>query len=108
MVPLRLVAEALGAAVAWDGEARRVDIAYGGQLLKLFVGVAAEGLDVPPYIKNDRTMVPLRYIMETFGADVSWNAADKSITPYSTVFIIIITSVATVSPEGRRATYAFG
>ncbi|MBQ3112406.1 MAG: cadherin-like beta sandwich domain-containing protein [Firmicutes bacterium] len=80
MVPLRLVAEALGAAVAWDGEARCVDIAYGGQLLKLFVGVAAEGLDVPPYIKNDRTMVPLRYIMETFGADVSWNAADKSIT----------------------------
>jgi len=30
------------------------------------------------------------------------------VVTYSTVFIIIITSVATVSPEGRRAIYALG
>ena len=28
--------------------------------------------DVPPFIENDRTMVPVRFISEAFGAEVDW------------------------------------
>ena len=35
--------------------------------------------DVSPQIINDRTMVPMRKIFETLGADVEWNDADSSI-----------------------------
>jgi hypothetical protein len=37
-------------------------------------------LDVPPIIINGRTMVPLRFIAEAFGAKVGWDAPIKEIT----------------------------
>ena len=30
-------------------------------------------MDVAPYIKNDRTMLPLRYVAEAIGAEVRWD-----------------------------------
>lgn len=30
-------------------------------------------MEVKPYIKNDRTMLPLRYVAEAIGADVKWD-----------------------------------
>lgn len=35
--------------------------------------------DVPPQIINDRTMVPLRAIFESIGADVQWNEETKTV-----------------------------
>ena len=35
--------------------------------------------DVAPQIINDRTMVPIRYISESFGADVTWVGATETI-----------------------------
>ncbi|MCD6107236.1 MAG: copper amine oxidase N-terminal domain-containing protein, partial [Caldisericaceae bacterium] len=37
-------------------------------------------LDSPPLIVKGRTMVPLRFIAETLGAEVTWDEATKSIT----------------------------
>lgn len=39
-----------------------------------------ENIAVTPYIKADRTLVPLRFIAEKFGATVSWDAATKGIS----------------------------
>ena len=36
--------------------------------------------DVPPYIENNRTMVPVRAISEAFGADVKWNSEKRLVT----------------------------
>ncbi len=36
-------------------------------------------LDSPPVIVNGRTMVPLRFISESIGAEISWQAETKSI-----------------------------
>ncbi len=36
-------------------------------------------LEAPPYIKNDRTMVPIRAISQGFGADVTWFSEDRSV-----------------------------
>ncbi|MHB8108179.1 MAG: copper amine oxidase N-terminal domain-containing protein, partial [Candidatus Cryosericum sp.] len=37
-------------------------------------------LEAAPYIKNSRTMVPLRVISESFGGDVAWDPALRTIT----------------------------
>lgn len=79
MVPLRFIAEALGAKVDWDGDTQTVTIELDGKTLKVTIGVLAEGMDVPAYIANDRTMVPLRYISETLGCGVVWNPDTRSI-----------------------------
>lgn len=39
-------------------------------------------MDVVPYIKNDRTMLPLRYVSEAIGAEVRWE--DSTRTAYFT------------------------
>ncbi|SCZ79729.1 stalk domain-containing protein [Acidaminobacter hydrogenoformans] len=35
--------------------------------------------DPAPMIRNDRTVVPLRVVSESLGAEVTWNAADRSV-----------------------------
>lgn len=37
-------------------------------------------LDTKPIIKNNRTLVPIRFIAETFGCDVEWDEKEKEIT----------------------------
>lgn len=41
--------------------------------------VDKDNKNVVPYIENDRTMVPLRFISETFGADVQWIPETRTI-----------------------------
>jgi len=36
--------------------------------------------DVPPFIENDRTMVPVRFISEAFGAEVDWDEDARLVT----------------------------
>ncbi|BAL81385.1 stalk domain-containing protein [Caldisericum exile] len=37
-------------------------------------------IDAAPYIKNGRTLVPIRFISEAFGATVEWNNTTKEVT----------------------------
>lgn len=37
-------------------------------------------LEVPPSLKNNRTMVPVRFIGEAFGAQFSWDAKTSKVT----------------------------
>ena len=37
-------------------------------------------LDAAPYLRNGRTMVPLRFISEALGADVQWDGELKTIS----------------------------
>jgi hypothetical protein len=79
MVPLRFVAEALGAKVEWDGDTQTVSISLDGKTLTVTIGELAPGMDVPAMISNDRTMAPLRYISETLGCVVEWSANIQSV-----------------------------
>ena len=36
------------------------------------------GFDTPPVTESDRTLVPLRFIFETMGADVDWDAGAQT------------------------------
>ncbi len=87
IVPLRFVTEALGAVVGWDSASRTVTIMRGEDLV-LFrinsslavVNSEEKVMDTVPVIKNNRTMVPARYISEYFGALVDWNPITRIVS----------------------------
>lgn len=79
MVPLRFIGEALGAQINWEESTRTVVIISGSKNLRLVVGQAGEGLDSPPVIIGGRTMVPIRYIAEAFGAEVEWLGGSRTV-----------------------------
>jgi hypothetical protein len=86
MVPMRGVFEQLGASVTWDQAARQVVAAKGGTQVSLHIGdrfAMVNGqqvpMDTPAVIMGGSTMVPLRFISETLGATVDWNAANETV-----------------------------
>jgi len=88
LVPIRFIAEALGAEVDWtNATAYRpltVHITIDGQTLSFGIGetspyLAALGMDVPAQPMSNRTMVPLRFVSEFFGSVVEWDGDTRSI-----------------------------
>lgn len=82
MVPVRFIAEALGADVSWDGTARKVGIDLDGRHFELTIGQLVPGTPVAAVIRDSRTFVPLRYVMESFGARVEWTQREQRIDIY--------------------------
>ena len=79
MVPMRKIFEALGAVVSWNGDTEtasgvrnglRVSVSIDSPVAK--VGGETKTLDQPPALIDGRTLVPLRFISESFGANVEW------------------------------------
>lgn len=79
MVPLRYVGEALGATFEWDEKARKVTFTREGKTLSLTIDKLQPGLDTPAIIRSGRTMVPIRYISESFGATVNWFPSTRTV-----------------------------
>lgn len=80
LVPLRVITEAFGSKVDWNGEERSVTLSYKDIVIKLTVDsketiVNGEKVNIPesPAIVNNTTMVPIRFITENFGAVVEYN-----------------------------------
>lgn len=87
MLPARFIAEKLGATVSWDEDIRCVTIEKNKTLIEIFVDsdialVNGEKvkLDSPAFIENDRTYTPVRFICESLGAKVLWNAELYEVT----------------------------
>jgi|GEM_PF-1927599 len=83
LLPVRFVAYALGADVDWtpsdENNSIRVTITLGEATITFEIGKIAHGMDVPAQIIGDRTMVPLRFISEFFGATVSWDEETRGV-----------------------------
>jgi len=73
LLPIRFIAYALGADVGWDEQTSSVTLFDGETNISFAIGELAEGMDVPASIVDGRTMVPLRFIAEVFGATVNWD-----------------------------------
>ena len=77
MVPLRTISENLGAQVAWSDPQITISNSNTKCVLTLNSDAVvkngvAEQLDAKPYLKNNRVLVPLRFIAETFGCVVDY------------------------------------
>lgn len=90
LVPFRMVAEALNLQVSWNEENQEVSVEGKGLDLKMQIGVAEATkngepviLDVPPMIVSGRTMVPVRFVSESCGCRVVWNAEARKVNIYS-------------------------
>jgi outer membrane protein assembly factor BamB len=87
MVPLRHIADALGADIKWYPKEKRITYALNTKFISLSVGsldASVNGkvvkLEISPLLVNSRAFVPLRFVSENLGAKVSWNPIEKKIT----------------------------
>lgn len=85
-VPLRFISETMGADVHWNGAARQITIEHQGTTIVMTVGQQAvrvgsqtQTLSQAPVVLQGTTFVPLRFVSETLGAEVHYEAADRSV-----------------------------
>ena len=86
LVPLRIIAETFGADVAWDSQTQTSTIRQNARIITLSadeptaeINGQQTALDAPAQILNGRTMVPLRFIAQQFGAQIQWDDASYSV-----------------------------
>lgn len=88
LVPVRVITEAFGAEVSWDGGTKTVTLNYPDVSVSMQIGnktatvnTHTELLTVAPELsQNGVTMVPLRFISDTFGAAVKYDNETRKIT----------------------------
>lgn len=54
-------------------------ITYSSSIIKLVIDGRTIATDTPPQIINGRVMVPVRVIAEQFGANVNWDATNRTV-----------------------------
>ena len=86
LVPMRAIFEALKAEVLWDGATETATAQKEGTEVKItknqtvaYVNGASITLDVPASIYSGRFMVPVRFISESFGQEVLWDAVKRTV-----------------------------
>jgi outer membrane protein assembly factor BamB len=86
LVPIRFISEAFGSKVQWEASTKKITITRFDDSITLWIGdksAVINGkrvtLDVEPSIENGSTIVPIRFISESFGASVEWFHATKHI-----------------------------
>lgn len=93
MLPLRAMAEFMGAKVEWSEETYQIKILLDDTVVTLAIGspevtveksgeTATATMDVAPFLDDiyERTYVPVRFISEAFGYQVSWDDATATAT----------------------------
>ena len=99
LVPMRFLFEQMGAEVVWDdatqtatatvpatteeeiqtfGLAEEKSVAFSVDNTTATVNGSAATMDVPARLINDKTMVPLRFLSENLGFNVSWDEATRT------------------------------
>ena len=79
MIPVRCLAEQMGAEVSYDKALGAARIVRAGVEIIMPIGsktCTVNGkpfqMDAAPYIENGRTMIPARYVSELFGQSIQW------------------------------------
>lgn len=80
LLPLRFIAESLGAKVDWNDETREIKITYGSTTVIMhldsdiyYINGIEYKMDVTAKSVSGRTMIPVRYISESLGKEVFWD-----------------------------------
>ena len=80
LVPIRIITEALGGKVDWNGAAKEVTLSINDKEIKMTIGKMLEKYGVAPVIIDGRTFVPVRFVADELGAEVAWDEATKTVT----------------------------
>lgn len=87
MVEIRTVSETLGCTVSWYPETREVGISDDGLVMQLkidsdeaVVNGSTVTMTEAAVIRNDKTLVPIRFVSESFGAEVGYDHETKTVT----------------------------
>lgn len=109
LVPARAVFEAMGGAVSWDAAAREVSVEIDDVNVKLkidskkaYINGTEKALDVPARIIKDRTMIPVRFVSEAAGCEVSWDDKNRVVSILSPADEVEIALTAIRSIELAR------
>ena len=92
LLPVRFAAESLGAQVSWDDRERKVTIRQNAKVVELWIGenmarvngrahmIDPDNPNVKPIVvAPGRTMLPLRFIAESLGYQVDWDAQTREV-----------------------------
>jgi len=89
LLPIRIVTENLGARIDWDSKTRKVTIIDAENTIQLFIdkkNAKINGkeynLDVAPKIFNNRTYVPIRFVVEALNAKVDYFDGKDTTKPH--------------------------
>jgi len=86
LIPVRAVAEKLGAEVSWDADTQKVTITKNETVIEITVnkmavlvnGVPTE-ITLPAEVTCGKTYLPLRFLAEVLGFDVTWDGENEVI-----------------------------
>lgn len=86
-LPIRVVISEIGGDIEWEGTEKKITIHYDGKTVELWIGQTRAringtetAISAAPFIsETGRTMLPLRFIGESLGCDVSWDEVTKSV-----------------------------
>lgn len=118
MMPVRGIAEAIGATVDYDSDSQTVTVETEETVIAMTIGeneMEVNGQSVmllsAPEIKEERTMLPVRDVAEALDCEVEWQQETQTATfsrPYQTKRVVINSenantenSVASFSAEGK-------
>lgn len=89
LVPFRVIAESLEAEVTWSAKDQTITVTKDGVTVKLVVGAKnatvngkKQALEVPAQVVSGSTLVPARFVSESLGAVVKWEAESQSVVVY--------------------------
>jgi len=101
LVPAGSVFVVLGFTPTWDSETRTATLTRSDYVVVITIdsatfttnGIEFE-LDVPAQIINDRTMLPIRAVLQTVGYELDWDSTNRT---------VVITSAQEEAPEPAPA-----
>lgn len=115
LVPARAVLEALGADVSWDEKTKKVSVSEYGCEITMYAESAEASvngenvkLDCPAKIIGGRIMIPVRFVAENLGADVSWDEAARVVKITKKMYSLTLRNVtAAADGDYLKITAAF-
>lgn len=101
LVPVRGVFEQLNADVSWIDSTQQVIVKTISSRVVLslnsteaFVDGQQVFMDAAPTVINNRTLIPVRFVSESLGYNVEWNANNNSVYIYSPSFASAISDIS--------------